>query len=213
MYLLILFKKDTTFQMKGHTVLYVPNENLENPESSAKTKDLVQRLETLLIHWTRQIKEVVNNQHTSETRENSGPLEEIQFWRSRVDDLSSISQQLNRVEVQQILFVLDIAKSSYLEQFLHLSHFIQEGMVQAQDNLRFLSTLTESCEQLSIAEPKKIASILPKLLNCVRIIWANSKYYNTKEQLTGLFRKVSNEIIKRCCSKISLGKIDFLLKI
>jgi hypothetical protein len=41
---------------------------------AAKTKDVVQRLELLLVHWTRQIKEVVNNQHTSETTENSGPL-------------------------------------------------------------------------------------------------------------------------------------------
>ncbi|KAI8923518.1 dynein heavy chain and region D6 of dynein motor-domain-containing protein [Entophlyctis helioformis] len=201
------FLTDTTFQIKGHTVLYVPNEDLSNPEAVVKVKDVVQRLESLLIHWTRQIKEVVNNQHTSETTENSGPLEEIQFWSSRCDDLSGISDQLNRSDVQRIIRVLDMAKSSYLEQFLRLSNLIQEGTVQAQDNLKFLSTLSDPCRVLAEAEPKHIPAILPKLLNCIRLIWANSKYYNTKERLTSLLRKVSNEIIRRCCAKISLDDI------
>jgi hypothetical protein len=61
------FLTDATFQMKGHTVLYIPSEELPNPDLAAKSKDVVQRLESLVIHWTRQIKEVVNIQHTSET--------------------------------------------------------------------------------------------------------------------------------------------------
>ncbi|KAI9197259.1 dynein heavy chain and region D6 of dynein motor-domain-containing protein [Polychytrium aggregatum] len=201
------FLTDTTYQMKGHTVLYVPLENLANPESAAKAKDMVQRLECILVHWNRQIKEVVNNQHTSETTENLGPLEEIQFWKSRCEDLSSISQQLNRPDVRQIITVLEIAKSSYVEQFVRLSNSILEGTVQAQDNLKFLSTLYTSCGNLASAEPKNIPAILPKLLSCVRMIWANSRFYNTKERMTSLLRKVSNEIILRCCAKISLEDI------
>ena len=33
------------------------------------------------------------------------------------------------------------------------------------------------------------------------------RYYNTREKLTSLLRKVSNEIIRRCCAKISLEEI------
>ena len=201
------FLTDTTFQIQGHTVLYVPNESIDDAEVSAREKDVVQRLESLILHWTRQIKEVVNNQHTTETTENSGPLDEIQFWRSRCDDLSGISDQLNRADVQQIIRVLEIAKSSYLEQFLRLSNMIKEGTIQAHDNLKFLSSLSEPCKILAEADPKNIPAIIPKLLNCIRMIWANSKYYNTKERLTGLLRKVSNEIIRRCCAKISLDDI------
>ncbi|KAH6590256.1 hypothetical protein BASA50_009516 [Batrachochytrium salamandrivorans] len=201
------FLTDTTFQIKGHTVLYVPKEDISKQEGPSQVKDVIQRLESLLIHWTRQIKEVVNNQHTSETTENAGPLEEIQFWSSRCDDLSGISEQLNRTDVQRIIHALDIAKSSYIEQFHRLSNLIQEGKVQAQDNLKFLLILRESCQLLSKEEPKNISAILPNLLNCIRIIWSNSKYYNTKERLTSLMRKVSNEIIRRCCVRISLEEI------
>jgi dynein heavy chain len=115
---------DTTHQLSGHTVLYVPNEDLSNIEAVAKTKDVVHRLEALLVHWTRQIKEVINSQHNTESNESSGPLEEIEFWRRRCEDLSGISNQINREEVVKITKVLELAKSSYLDQFTRLSNLI-----------------------------------------------------------------------------------------
>ena len=201
---------DTAHQMKGHTVLYVPpttDDLAHHPEVAARDKDTVQQLEALVVHWTRQIKEVINNQHTSETAESSGLLEEIEYWRSRCDDLSGISQQLNRPEVQQILAVLTVAKSSYLEQFLRLSNLIQEGSLQARDNLKFLSTLTDVCLRLASAEPKEIEKLLEPLLQRIRLIWTYSDYYKSKERMTSLLRKVSNEIIRRCSAKISLEEI------
>lgn len=143
------FLTDTTYQLKGHTVLYVPPEDLSDVSASAKSKDIVQRLESLLVHWTRQIKDVINNQHTSESAEASGPLQEIEFWKSRCEDLSGISEQLNRPEVKAITNVLEVAKSNYLEQFVRLSQLIQEGTVQATDNLKFLSSLAEPCAELA----------------------------------------------------------------
>lgn len=51
---------EAVFEAKGKTVLYIPNEDLGNTATAARDKDLVQRLESTTIHWTRQIKEVVN---------------------------------------------------------------------------------------------------------------------------------------------------------
>jgi dynein heavy chain len=39
------------------------------------------------------------------------------------------------------------------------------------------------------------------------MIGANSTYYNTRDRLTSLLRKVSNEIMRRCCATISLDEI------
>ena len=49
---------ETAWDMRGTTTLYIPSEDLDSLEAAAKQKDLVQRLESTLIHWTRQIKEV-----------------------------------------------------------------------------------------------------------------------------------------------------------
>ena len=78
-----------------------------------------------MIHWTRQIKEVLNSQDAYETSETSGPLEEIQFWNSRCVDLSGISDQLDKPGVKQIQKILQTAKSSYLAPFMKLSKLIQ----------------------------------------------------------------------------------------
>ncbi|KAJ3335866.1 Dynein heavy chain 2, axonemal [Gonapodya sp. JEL0774] len=192
--------------MDGRTVLYVPPEDLSDISSATISREICQRLESLVIHWTRQIKDVVS-QHTSESLENSGPLEEIDFWNSRCSDLSGLSKQLTRPEVLQIITALDAAKSSYLEQFTRLSNLIQDHTVQAVDNLKYLSLLRDPCNELSRADACQVLEIVPKILTAARFIWSHSKFYNTKEKLTGLLRKVSNEIIRRCSHKISLEDI------
>ena len=89
-------------RMKGCTVLYVPQEDIEE---AAQDKDRVQRFESALIHWTRQIKDVLNEKDNVESSENEGPLAEIEFWRARTEDLNNIRNQLERNDVKQIVEV------------------------------------------------------------------------------------------------------------
>ena len=200
---------ETAWDQRNKTILYIPSEDLEEIgiEAAAKQKDLVQRLETTLIHWTRQIKEVVNRQDDGEDAEDAGPLAEVRFWGDRTLDLSGIHTQLERNGVKQIVAVLELAKSSYLKPFEKLSKLIDDGRTEAVDNLQFLEYLTEPCELLAAAEPKDIPGILPKILNIVRLIWRHSRFYNTADRLAGLLRKVSNEIITRCRAAISVSEI------
>ena len=58
----------------GKTMLYIPMEPIGTAEAAAKQKDLVQRLESTLIHWTRQIKEVLNRQACCSPRFTFTPL-------------------------------------------------------------------------------------------------------------------------------------------
>ena len=74
-----------------------------------------------MIHWTRQIKEVLSSQDGLQTAENAGPLEEIEFWKNRCADLSGISDQLDKPGVKRITHILELAKSSYVAPFLRLS--------------------------------------------------------------------------------------------
>ena len=194
---------EVTYERKGKTVLYIPQETTDKK----KDKDLIQRLESILIHWTRQVKEVVNNQDNSELGEDAGPLAEIEFWRSRSVDLGGIREQLEYDKVKDIVKILESSKSSYLAPFLSLSNNIQRQTMAAEDNLKFLLSLEKPCQLLAKASPKEIPHLLPKLLHCIRMIWNISRFYNTPERLTGLLRKVSNEIIQRCCAKISLAEI------
>ncbi|GMI05338.1 hypothetical protein TrVE_jg1168 [Triparma verrucosa] len=198
---------ETANSAQGKTVLYLPGDEIPDVAAAAKDKDFVQQLESIAIHWTRQIKEVVNNHDNAYNAEISGPIEEISFWRSRTIDLSGISEQLHRPDVKKVISVLEAAKSSYLGPFVTLSERIREGSMEAENNLKFLELITEPCQKLAEAEPKNIPEILPSLLHCIRMISTLSKFYNTEDRLTGLLRKISNQIIRRCCDKISLDEI------
>lgn len=78
-----------------------------------------------MIHWTRQIKEVLANQEAMETADSSGPLEEIEFWRARCEDLSGLTAQLHKPGILRVVKILERAKSSYLTPFRRLSRMIQ----------------------------------------------------------------------------------------
>eukprot|EP00656_Telonema_subtile_P031899 TRINITY_DN3494_c0_g2_i1.p1 TRINITY_DN3494_c0_g2~~TRINITY_DN3494_c0_g2_i1.p1 ORF type:complete len:4527 (-),score=1335.50 TRINITY_DN3494_c0_g2_i1:103-13683(-) len=196
-------------QIQGRTVMYIPEENLEDMELSSKDKDLVQRLEYVLIQWTRQIKEVVSNQDNNvELGEEAGPLDEIEFWKRRSDDLNGISQQLTAPGVQRIVQVLSLYESSYLEMFEEQSNLIKMKSDDSQRNLMFLRTLDEPCRALQNATPAEIPKLLPAILNCIRLIWGvKNGLYSRKETLTDLLRKLSNDLIKRCMANIDIGCI------
>lgn len=161
---------DCVHRHEGHTYLYVPNEDLSGETAVlAKEKELVQRLETTVIHWTRQIKEVISASNTEDDKKtkaaskpsasgapavalNELPLGELQYWQRRCDDMSGIGEQLDRPAVTRIVEVLTAAKSSYLVQFNAWSLKIKDGFAQAESNLKFLTVLKEPCEQLSTAK-------------------------------------------------------------
>ena len=51
---------DAMNSVEGNTILYVPKDDLSAPEVCAKDRDLVQRLEECVIHWTRQMKALIS---------------------------------------------------------------------------------------------------------------------------------------------------------
>ena len=80
------------------------------------------------------------------------------------------------------------------------------------------ATLQAPCELLAQSEPKQIAAQLPHILNIIRCIWSHSHFYNTVDRVSGLLRKVSNEIIERCKNKVNLkdvweGNVDVVMPI
>uniref|UniRef100_A0A8P4KIS1 Dynein axonemal heavy chain 2 n=1 Tax=Dicentrarchus labrax TaxID=13489 RepID=A0A8P4KIS1_DICLA len=199
---------DDCYKKVGNTVLYIPMEALQcSPEEAVKDKKLVQRMETVMIHWTDQIKELLNDQEIGKVRDNSGPLQEIAFWKSRSAKLLDISQQLQKPGVRHIQNILQLSKSLYVQRFCKLAKEIQDCSLQAQSNLSYLSILTEPCEELAQLKPSQVAPKLREIVSLIRIIWVNSIHYNTSERISGLFRKMSNEIIRLCFQSISLDKI------
>eukprot|EP00967_Tisochrysis_lutea_P070511 scaffold93080_cov19-Tisochrysis_lutea.AAC.3 len=89
----------------------------------------------------------------------------------------------------------------------HLTFAHHREAVAAEDNLKFLLCLEEPCQGLVAAHPQEIPALLPPILNCIRMVWNISRFYNTPERVTVLLRKLSNAIIVRCTAVISLEDV------
>ena len=120
---------------------------------------------------------------------------------------TGISKQLNKPSVKRITRILLLAKSSYVGSFVKLAKQIQNGSKQAENNLQFLMVLKDPCHDLADTNPVDIPKALPRIINIIRVIWTNSDYYNTQERLNAMFKKLSNEVIRRCCASINLDLI------
>jgi dynein heavy chain len=86
-------------------------------DTASTDKDLLQRLETTVIFWTRQIKELVSNQDVNNQGDSNTPLDEIKHWEDRNNNLKVVSQRLKDAKLKKIIEVLEKASSSYLQAF------------------------------------------------------------------------------------------------
>ncbi|CAI5672498.1 unnamed protein product [Oreochromis niloticus] len=208
MHLYLASLTDDVQKKFGNTVLYIPMEGLQcSAEEASKDRKLMQRMEIVMIHWTDQIKELLNAQDIVNMRDSCGPLQEISFWKTRSTQLLNISRQLQKPGVKHIQNILQVAKSLYVQRFCQLAHEIQDCSLQAQSNLTFLCILKEPCEELEQLKPSQIAFKLKHIVSLIRIIWINSPYYNTSDRIVNLFRQMTNEIIRLCSQSICLDRI------
>lgn len=108
---------------KSLTELYIPRESKvlmqvpagDNTDGASRNAldvvgvdvEFVQRMETVLIQWTRQIQEVLATLKGDATV--FFPLDELEFWEDRRNNMSGIGRQLEDTRVQRIVEFLQVA--------------------------------------------------------------------------------------------------------
>jgi dynein heavy chain, axonemal len=103
-------------EKKGDTVLYIPAVDLaQSPAIAATDKEVLQLMESCVIHATRQVKDVLNKQDDAGQGSETGPLAEIAFWRARSEDLCRIRDQLDSAECQHMVKARSCPRARQLE--------------------------------------------------------------------------------------------------
>ena len=138
---------DRTYQKNGQTVLYMPVEEFRQKKQH-KIRIYHRGLESVYTGRVRSKKLWTTKTWCS--MRVSGPGDEINFA-NRTIDLSGISNQLVKPEVQNIIEVLQIAKSCAVCHS-RLCRNLSARYGEA-DNLKFLKTLEDSCNRLVTASP------------------------------------------------------------
>jgi hypothetical protein len=200
----------TYYSEKKQIVLYIPKENFSDLDAVLKDKDLVSRLETIMIEWTTQIRDFLNNQESLTNTEDFDVSSEIEFWNLRNANLENISLQLENQELQRIIDILEKvrAQSDNLKGFVNLKKNILDERRRALEIQKFLKLLHEPCQQINKTEVKELPTILQKMIDRIRII-SFCESYNTTEKVADLIKKVSIQLIHKFIYKIkeNIGNI------
>lgn len=175
--------------------------------------DLVAPHEALLEKWCKQIEDYLAatmDGQQSDTGE-PGPRTELEFWRNRLQKITSILDQLKTKERKIVFGVLqairtnqDIPSKSQKSVLNTLCAWkqvdiqITEAWNEAKDNVKYLTTLEKFVEPLYFGTPTTIIETLPALMNAAKMIHTIARYYNTTERMTNLFVKITNQMITNC---------------
>ncbi|KAJ3312837.1 hypothetical protein HDV04_002647 [Boothiomyces sp. JEL0838] len=187
---------------QGKTMLPLPHGAKLNAEND---KSLLHTLETAVIDWTHQIKEVIKSSSATPLEEglNPGPMVEIDFWTAKAANLKSIHQQLTDQKIQKISQVLKTSNSTYYPAFQMIFDEVVFGksrlivaLEEASDISTFLKALRPKIEAVeSVNEFVELAQIFPGLMKTILLIWKCSKHYNTPTRLAVLMQEICNDII------------------
>ena len=111
----------TIGQVKGKTLLPLPNNDITTDDKKSN-KDKAHVLESSIITWTRQIKNMLKQDPESALKSgnNPGPLVELEFWTNKADNLNSIHEQLKGEKIKKIIKFLEQNKSTYTGPFAKL---------------------------------------------------------------------------------------------
>lgn len=92
-------------------------------------RSLVHAIESVIIDWTHQIRDVLKRDSAQPLLEglNPGPMVEINFWKAKCENLDCIFQQLRDPKVRKMKELLERTQSSYLPSFNNIERDVEAG--------------------------------------------------------------------------------------
>lgn len=98
-------------------------------QATESDKAQLHSIETAIIDWTHQIKNVIRSDSSSLLKDgsNPGPMAEIDFWNAKYANLKSIYEQLTDPKIQKVSQILQAVKSSYFPAFQSVFKEVQLG--------------------------------------------------------------------------------------
>nr|XP_039332256.1 dynein heavy chain 17, axonemal [Saimiri boliviensis boliviensis] len=193
-------------KIKGKTLLPIPEHlgsldgTLESMERIPSSLDnsLLHAIETIIIDWSHQIRDVLSKDSAQALLDGLHPLPrvEFEFWDARLMNLKCIHEQLNRPKVNKIVEILEKAKSCYWPALQNVYTSVTEGLKEASDIVLYLKPLRILLEEVEQADFTMLPTFIAKVLDTICLIWATSEHYNTPVRIIVILQEFCNQIIE-----------------
>uniref|UniRef100_A0A673VKH9 Dynein axonemal heavy chain 17 n=1 Tax=Suricata suricatta TaxID=37032 RepID=A0A673VKH9_SURSU len=193
-------------KIRGKTLLPVP-EHLGSLDSApgsveriASTLDspLLHAIETIVIDWSHQIRDVLSRDSAQALLDGLHPLPrvELEFWDARLMNLKCIHEQLNSPKVNKIVEILEKARSCYWPALQSVYMSVTEGLKEASDIVLYLKPLRILLEETEQADFPGPPTFIAKVLFTICFIWATSEHDNTPSRIIIILQEFCNLIVE-----------------
>ncbi|KAH8298135.1 hypothetical protein KR018_007353 [Drosophila ironensis] len=210
----LVFLTGIHHKIAGLAVLYVPYV-IKELEAGPVERQLVRSLEGIALYWTTQIRTLLADSTLTVPHDLATVQDEFDFWQYRYEVLQGINDQLAQPDVTKVLEVLHNAQSVHMPQMDKQVERAKRELQESLSNIKFLRLLIDPCSKIDQASsPAELPKLLPRIIHIIRFIWLNSDHYTTPGLIGGLFRNLSNQIIRQVMvEEILSGKPRFGIQI
>lgn len=194
-------------QVKGKTLLPFPvgADRVDKAVHVAKAsgeifdRGLVHSIETVIIDWSHQIRDVLKRDSSQPLLEglNPGPHIEVEFWKAKCKNLECIYEQLRTPKVRKMAELLETMQSSYFPSFKNIFRDVITALAEAQDISLHLKPLTRHFDDLEQSDFADIIPLLKPMMHVICLVWGHSHYYCTPGRIVVLLQEICNLLINQ----------------
>ena len=166
-------------------------------ERAARDKGMVHAIESAVIEWTRQVRDVLKRDSAQPLMDGLHPtaLVELDFWVVKKKSLKSIHEQLTSPRLERMQALLDHEESSYASALRTLKQDVIKALEGAEDINLHLEPLRRYLESIEETPFEDMEKLLIATFHSVELLWRNSKHYATARHIVVLLRELMNQVI------------------
>jgi len=202
-------------QVKGQTLLPLPvgAEDLQNTQDTVVSKTLVHSIESAVIEWAHQVRDVLKKDSAQPLIEglNPGALVELDFWIAKKANLTCIHEQLNTPQMLHMRQILEDHNSSYAPALKKLYLDVQEALDEATDITKYLTPLRSFLEDVEEGDFANFPVVFMQMLRILTLVWKHSKHYCTPRHIVVILREIFNQLIgsiQRFIEPLAIFKLE-----
>ncbi|EFN77895.1 Dynein heavy chain 8, axonemal [Harpegnathos saltator] len=171
----------------------------ENIRESILNSNVIVAAEADVQMWMKTMERaVVESQQLRRETETVGPSAELEYWRRLFVRFSSIMNHIKSPHTQSFIRLLTEARSKLIKKWRKLEDHVILVHILSQDNVKYLYALEKFTQPLYRLDPTKIGDHLPALIHAIRMIYATSRFFNTRRMVTAIYVKITNQMILAC---------------